>query len=271
MRSPEPLVPLPTQRLIHPPRPAVLLSEPVTRIPEFPDTLDPELKTSRPLPPLVPLFVDITLIDPLLVAVPSPDSTVVDPPLHVPLRPDGTASTPPTPLVPLPTHIRREPPRPVVPAQDPTFTMPLFPVLADPELKDSQPLDPAAPLFRAPMDIAPLLVPFPCPPCSSKSPPDAMLLADAMRIALLVPLVPLPLLIITLPPRPPDADPEASITTPLFPSFTEPVLKTRCPLVPVTPEFPLRIIKLPLLVAELSPEVTIAIPPLRPMLRPERY
>ena len=85
----------------------------------------------------------------------------------------------------------------------------------------------------------PLLVPPPCPPSKHRFPPDAMLLADVMLRTLPAPLVPLPLLTITLPPRPPDADPEASVTIPLFPDFTDPVLKTRCPLVPVTPEFPL--------------------------------
>ena len=84
------------------------------------------------------------------------------PPLQALPRPDGTVNIPPTALlVPLPTVMRTEPPRPTVPAPEPMLIKPLFPVLDDPELKDSHPLDAATPPFSVPIDIAPLLVPFP--------------------------------------------------------------------------------------------------------------
>ena len=119
-----------------------------------------------------------------------------------------------------------------------------------------------------PTHTAPLLDPCPEPPCKTKAPPDTILLPDLKLVGLLLPLVPLPEPSTNPPARPPDAAPDASITAPLFPSLADPELNTRCPLDPPAPEFPVRTIRLPLLVADPSPEVTSIMPPLRPRLRP---
>merc|ERR1719305_1599579 len=86
-----------------PPRPAVPEPEPMLTTPVFPDTADPELNTSRPLPPLAPPFVEVTLTIPLLARTPSLETTAVDPPL-VPL-PTITWTDPLLPLVLMPTPI----------------------------------------------------------------------------------------------------------------------------------------------------------------------
>ena len=88
---PEPLVPLPTLTRTAPPRPAVLAPLPMLTAPELPPLADPELNTSRPLLPAAPPFADVTLIDPLLVCVPSPLPIATDPPLDAVERPQGEA------------------------------------------------------------------------------------------------------------------------------------------------------------------------------------
>ena len=136
--------------------------------------LEPELKTSRPLPPDTPPFADITLIDPLLVCVPSPLLTVTAPPLAAVERPDCICKIPPDPLVPLPTLMRTAPPLPTLAAPEPTKMAPLFPLFADPELNASNPLEPATPPFALLTHTAPLLVWVPSPPFITSIPPVAL-------------------------------------------------------------------------------------------------
>ena len=78
-----PLEPLPVVTIILPPRPLVADPVPIAEQPEFPATLGPELKLSRPLLPLVPPFGVISFMEPLLVAVPSAPSKFNAPPVDV--------------------------------------------------------------------------------------------------------------------------------------------------------------------------------------------
>ena len=70
---PAPLVPLPTPMRIAPPRPAVAAPVPMRTTPLLPVLELPELNTSRPVAPETPEFALLMTIEPLVVAVPSPE------------------------------------------------------------------------------------------------------------------------------------------------------------------------------------------------------
>jgi hypothetical protein len=105
--------------------------------PVFPVTAEPELNASRPLPPLAPPFVEVTLMIPLLARTSSLETTAVGPPPLALPRPDTIVEIAPTPLVPLPTITCTDPPRPLVLMPTPMVIRPLFPRLLNPELKAS--------------------------------------------------------------------------------------------------------------------------------------
>jgi hypothetical protein len=105
----------------------------------------PELNTSFPLPPCVPLFVVIMHIAPVLEHVPSPERNSIAPPVLSELSPEAKVSAPPLPLVPLPTLRQTPPPRPLVAALEPIVTDPQLPPQAVPDAKKSLPLDPEQP------------------------------------------------------------------------------------------------------------------------------
>ena len=69
-----------------------------------------------------------------------------------------------------------EPAEPDVAAPDPRKIDPLFPALADPELKASSPLEPETPPFALPTHTAPLLVCVPSPLLAATPPPVAAVL-----------------------------------------------------------------------------------------------
>ena len=118
-------------------RPAVAEPEPMATSPVFPVTAEPELNASRPLPPLAPPFVEVTLMIPLLARTSSLETTAVGPPPLALPRPDTIVEIAPTPLVPLPTITCTDPPRPLVLMPTPMVIRPLFPRLLNPELKAS--------------------------------------------------------------------------------------------------------------------------------------
>mmetsp|Transcript_5529 Transcript_5529/g.7093 ORF Transcript_5529/g.7093 Transcript_5529/m.7093 type:complete len:143 (+) Transcript_5529:918-1346(+) len=74
MQELAPDVPLPLVMQTAPPRPPVAIPDPTDIPPLLPEHVEPELNTSNPLPPEVPLLLVNRLILPLLVAVPSPDT-----------------------------------------------------------------------------------------------------------------------------------------------------------------------------------------------------
>ena len=92
---------------------------------------------------------------------------------------------------------------------EPTDRVPLLPPFAEPELNTSRPLTPAEPAFAVRIDITPLLVAVPSPLSRLSEPPLCTVLRpDSTLTAPLDPLVPLPTLMLTIPPRPPAATPE---------------------------------------------------------------
>jgi hypothetical protein len=82
-----PLVPLPTDKITAPPRPAVDAPEPIQIEPLFPLLLVPVLKKSAPLTPFSPVFKLRITTAPLDEAVPSPDMMRTAPPVKTVLRP----------------------------------------------------------------------------------------------------------------------------------------------------------------------------------------
>ena len=80
---PMPLVPLPALTITLPLRPVpVAALGPMHTKPLFPVTDEPELNLRKPLAPEIPLFMELILITPLLVAVPSPALMKTQPPLE---------------------------------------------------------------------------------------------------------------------------------------------------------------------------------------------
>jgi len=73
----------------------------------------------------------------------------------------------------------------------------------------------------------------------------------------------------TMPLRPAVDAPEPSQIAPLLPLLALPELNTRIPLEPVDPEFMLRIVTMPLVVAVPSPLLRLKAPPVNTVLRPE--
>ncbi len=85
----------------------------------------------------------------------------------------------------------------------------MLPLLDDPELNTSTPLDPAAPAFADRMNTDPLEEAVPSPLVNVSDPPVWTVLRPAINDAELpMPLVPLPTLTTTAPLRPTVAAPE---------------------------------------------------------------
>ena len=63
-------------------RPAVADPNPNRTVPLLPRRAEPELKTSLPLDPVLPVFSLITVMHPLLDAVPSPPNRILLPPVR---------------------------------------------------------------------------------------------------------------------------------------------------------------------------------------------
>jgi hypothetical protein len=82
------------------------------------------------------------------------------------------------------------------------------------------------------------------------------------------PDVPLPTATSTEPDRPPVAAPVPMTTAPEFPDAVVPELNTSMPLTPDTPEFALRILMIPDVVAVPSPDPMLTSPPVLVVLRP---
>jgi hypothetical protein len=104
-------------------------------LPVLPLLLDPVLKYNEPLTPSFPAFKLRTMMAPLDVAVPSPDTMCTAPPVTPVLRPALTSTSPPMPLVPLPTLTTMAPARPTVATPEPKYTAPLLALLEVPVLK----------------------------------------------------------------------------------------------------------------------------------------
>lgn len=254
---PEPLVPLPTVILRPPPRPTVATLDPKYNDPAFPATTDPELNASCPLAPASPEFADETNSVPLLDAVPSPVLIRVRPPLDDVLRPASSDSMPPDPLVPLPGVMLAAPARPPVATPEPIHTVPLFPVLLDPELNDIHPPVPPVPALALDTDTQPELVTTPSPPITRITPPERIE-ARPDEICSLPPeeLVPLPTETKRTPAMPPLVAPEPRCTDPLFPLLLVPLEKTNVPLEPPWPPLMDRSKIFPLVEATASPAIT---------------
>ncbi len=85
----------------------------------------------------------------------------------------------------------------------------MLPLLDEPELNTSAPLDPAAPALADRMNTGPLEVAVPSPLVKARDPPVWTVLRPATTVAIPpAPLVPLPTLTTTAPPRPTVAAPE---------------------------------------------------------------
>ena len=248
-RPPEPHIPLPTVRRSDPPRPKVAAALPMYRAPVLPLLEVPELITSRPLVPTPPAFAVRTVIEPLLVAGPSPLRKLIYPPVWTVLKPASTARPPPEPQVPPPTVISSEPPRPEVAAPLPMYKAPLLALIDVPELKTSRPLTPVLPEFAVRIVILPLLLAVPSPVSKLRKPPVCTVLTPARTPTRPAdPLVPLPTVSNRAPPRPDVAAPLPTYKAPVLPVFEVPELKTRRPLTPLTPELAVRTVIDPLLV-----------------------
>ena len=154
---PDPLVPLPTDMRLAPPRPPEPVPLPTARLPLLPAFDDPELKTSRPLDPLDPLFAETILTCPLLDAVPSLPTTATLPPDTDTARPASTSISAPDPLVPLPEITNRAPLLPALATCDPISIDPPLPDFEEPVLKVNSPLTPMPPVLLLVMQRYPLL------------------------------------------------------------------------------------------------------------------
>jgi len=85
--------------------------------------------------------------------------------------------------------------------------IPPLPDLDEPELNTSRPLDPLIPPFADRTPTSPLLDELPSLPAQRRPPPEKHVLLPGRILSLeLAPLVPLPLLTSTAPPRPPEAE-----------------------------------------------------------------
>ena len=201
---PDPLVPLPTDMRLAPPRPPEPVPLPTPRLPLLPAFDDPELNTSRPLDPLDPLFAETILTCPLLDAVPSLPTTATLPPDTDTARPASTSISAPDPLVPLPEITNRAPLLPALATCDPISIDPPLPDFEEPVLKANQPVLPLVPPFDDIHTIDPLLDAVPSPAPISTTPP--LSIAALPEINSRFPpaeLVPLPTQIPTTPARPP--------------------------------------------------------------------
>jgi hypothetical protein len=140
---------------------------------------EPELKTSAPLTPVVPLFALRIVTTPLDVDVPSPLLRLTAPPVCTVLRPAEACTDPPTPLVPLPTVISTMPARPSVDTPVPISIEPELPPLAVPVLKISMPLTPVVPELMDRIVMVPLDVDVPSPLLKLMAPPVCTVLRPA--------------------------------------------------------------------------------------------
>ena len=263
------LVPLPATTHSAPARPIELAPVPIIIDPAFPPAAVPELKTSIPLLPATPALLVRSTIVPLLDAVPSPDSSRSRPPDAIELRPEDSDNKAPAPLVPIPPLSVTNPLRLVVATPEPMQIIPEFPPADDPELKQSKPLDPDAPPFADRTNSAPLLVAVPSLAIKLRQPPVIVVLRpEATSTFAPAPLVPLPAETLIAPPQPAVLAPVAKLTIPPLPVLDVPVLKTKHPLIPLTPEFELRKITPPLLVAVPSALSSAIQPPDCAVLRP---
>jgi hypothetical protein len=146
---------------------------------------------------------------------------------------------------------------------------PEFPDVVVPELKTSAPLTPATPELEDRMLTIPELVAVPSPDPILTSPPVSVVPTPAyISTKAPEPDVPLPTATSTEPDRPPVAAPVPMTTAPEFPDAVVPELNTSMPLTPDTPEFALRILMIPDVVAVPSPDPMLTSPPVLVVLRP---
>jgi hypothetical protein len=117
----------------------------------------PDLIANEPLIPLSVESADRRLNEPLLVAVPWPDTIEIDPPVRTVLSPALSTIRPPAPEFPLPTLTLILPLAPVVAEPDLRTIDPLLPLEVEPVLNDRDPLLPLAPASALRIVNAPLL------------------------------------------------------------------------------------------------------------------
>lgn len=200
-----------------------------------------------------------------------PEVIETAPPVAVVLSPAITDTRPPAPEFPFPTTILRLPPAPLVADPVRNAIDPLLPLLVDPVLKDNAPLVPVVPALAVVRLNAPLEVPDPYPLMSDTEPPDAAELSPAPRTTRPpAPEVPLPTARLILPPAPLSAaaEPVRNTMAPLLPEDVVPVLKVSDPLIPDAPELAVRMLNVPLDVAEPDPLDKDIEPPVAAVLVP---
>jgi hypothetical protein len=90
--------PVPTSRVIAPPLPPSAAPVFTSTSPDEPTLVVPELKLSAPLTPLVPAFAVFIVIEPDVVAVPTPVDIEMAPPVFEAERPPVDAISPPVPV-----------------------------------------------------------------------------------------------------------------------------------------------------------------------------
>ena len=104
--------------------------------------------------------------------------------------------------------------------------LPLLPLLVDPELKNSDPLNPFVPAFSLRITTVPLLEAVPSPDEIRTTPPVCTMLRPACTYkSPPTPLVPAPTLTTMAPARPAVVAPEPRKTAPLLPALAVPELK----------------------------------------------
>jgi hypothetical protein len=123
----------------------------------LPELAVPELKTNKPLVPIIPEFAVFNSIDPLLVTELYPLTTDTRPPVLDDEAPAESTNSPPEPLLPEPTVKYTEPPRPPLAVPDPRYKAPELPELEVPVLITNRPATPLAPEFAVYNKIDPLL------------------------------------------------------------------------------------------------------------------
>jgi hypothetical protein len=174
------------------------------------------------------------------------------------------------PLLPPPTEMLTAPALPAVAAAEPMETDPEEPELAVPELNTNKPLAPFAPALEEPIVIKPLVLAMPKPLRKPIAPPVwTVLCPEATVIEPPAPLLPTPTVMLTAPPLPPVAVLEPIEIDPLVPELDVPELNMSKPLAPLSPEFDVRIVIAPLVLARPWPLVMPMAPPVSTALSPD--
>ena len=146
---------------------------------------------------------------------------------------------------------------------DATFTDPVLPAGASPEVIDTSPLTPLLPPSADAMSTCPLDVAEPAPEVNDTRPPeeDADVAPPTIDVTLPLPVSVLPPLTVTDPAAAPSVLPLPTVTAPVFPFVLAPLANDTLPLSPALPPAALPATNAPLFPEVLPPLVTDTLPP----------